>query len=188
MSGRCFPNSCSLKLGWEAVAQRPRALGREVHAVKSWLLMVTATFLGVVVVLSNLLPAVLTRLCWKWEPTPIPEGEPGEGTGDELGEEWRFPVIKMPMSLSISSGNGRSTNISSRGEENTGKLKRNHTPPHALLLFNRFRLLRYLLRYLTAACYELSFCSHQWLPSQVKTVEKPQPWRKPPTPYSSKDK
>jgi len=53
------------------------------------------------------------RLCWKWEPTPIPEGEPGEGTGEELGEEWRFPVINMPISLSISSGNGRSTNMSS---------------------------------------------------------------------------
>lgn len=63
MSGRCYPNSCSPKLGWEAVAQGPRPLGREAHAVKSWLLMVITTFLGVVVVLSNLFPAVLTRLC-----------------------------------------------------------------------------------------------------------------------------
>lgn len=45
----------------------------------------------------------------------MPDGDPGEGTGEEFGEEWRFPVIRILMSLSMSSGNGRS-NISSGKE------------------------------------------------------------------------
>lgn len=57
----------------------------------------------------------LTLVCWKCDPIPIPEGEPGEGTGEVLGEGWRFPVISImswPMSFSSSSGKGRS-NMSS---------------------------------------------------------------------------
>lgn len=50
----------------------------------------------------------------------MPDGDPGEGTGEEFGEEWRFPVIKILMSLSMSSGNGRS-NISSEKKKNEKK-------------------------------------------------------------------
>lgn len=67
-------------------------------------------------VFSSISVIVLTLLCWKWDPTPMPDGDPGEGTGEEFGEEWRFPVIKILMSLSMSSGNGRS-NISSEKNE-----------------------------------------------------------------------
>lgn len=59
----------------------------------------------------------LTLVCWKCDPIPIPDGEPGEGTGEVLGEGWRFPVISImswPMSFSSSSGKGRS-NMSSEG-------------------------------------------------------------------------
>lgn len=58
----------------------------------------------------------LTLVCWKWDPIPIPDGEPGEGTGEVLGEGWRLPVISImscPMSFSSSSGKGRS-NMSSK--------------------------------------------------------------------------
>lgn len=59
----------------------------------------------------------LTLVCWKCDPIPIPDGEPGEGTGEVFGEGWRFPVISImswPMSFSSSSGKGRS-NMSSEG-------------------------------------------------------------------------
>lgn len=57
----------------------------------------------------------LTLVCWKCEPMPIPDGEPGEGTGEVLGDGWRLPVMSImswPMSFSSSSGKGRS-NMSS---------------------------------------------------------------------------
>lgn len=44
------------------------------------------------------------------------DGEPGEGTGEVFGDEWRFPVISImswPMSFSSSSGKGRSKGRSS---------------------------------------------------------------------------
>ena len=103
-----------LQAGWRAVPLRPRPLRRALCAV---------SMAGEEGAFPEQPPSsILTRLCWKWEPTPIPEGEPGEGTGEELGEEWRFPVMRMPMSLSMSSGNGRSTNMSSRGKH--GEVKK----------------------------------------------------------------
>lgn len=66
----------------------------------------------------------LTLVCWKCDPIPIPDGEPGDGTGEVLGEGWRFPVISImswPMSFSSSSGKGRS-NMSS-GARNRGKMR-----------------------------------------------------------------
>lgn len=44
------------------------------------------------------------------------DGDPGDGTGEVFGEEWRFPVISImswPMSFSSSSGKGRSKGRSS---------------------------------------------------------------------------
>lgn len=67
--------------------------------------------------------ARLTLVCWKCDPIPIPDGEPGEGTGEVFGEGWRFPVISImswPMSFSSSSGKGRS-NMSSEGQN--GEIK-----------------------------------------------------------------
>lgn len=66
----------------------------------------------------------LTLVCWKCDPIPIPDGEPGEGTGEVFGEEWRFPVISImswPMSFSSSSGKGRS-NMSSRGRRSSNNV------------------------------------------------------------------
>lgn len=57
-----------------------------------------------------------TLACWKCEPIPIMDGDPGDGTGEVFGDEWRFPVISImswPMSFSSSSGKGRSKGRSS---------------------------------------------------------------------------
>lgn len=73
---------------------------------------------------------LLTFACWKCDPIPIPDGEPGEGTGEVLGEGCRFPVMSImswPMSFSSSSGKGRS-NMSSGGTKE--RRQRQEAPPH----------------------------------------------------------
>lgn len=145
-------NSC-LRSKWTTVAfpylllsyQEPRPSRGKAHAVQRQSHIQSIILLKAEGVLNHPFQVTLTRLCWKWEPTPIP-GEPGEGTGEELGEEWRFPVINMPISLSISSGNGRSTNMSSRGREKKDKnLKTIHPQLHQNIVFLTYDYYKHML-------------------------------------------
>lgn len=116
-NGSCMPQRTKSYLNLKRYALAPAKYVCNVHCNKEkFKNYYKIVLLSLVFLSTNLW---LTLVCWKCDPIPIPDGEPGEGTGEVLGEGWRFPVISImswPMSFSSSSGKGRS-NMSSEGRD-----------------------------------------------------------------------